>query len=646
MRGIFILFILFLLISPLVNYAQTCSGSLGDPIINIDFGAGANKYGPSINTTNYSYVSATPTDGSYTIANTTSGMYSTWYAKTDHTGNTNGYMMVINASNTAGEFYRQTINSLCPGTTYEFAAWVLNLLIPNDNKPNITFNITSVTTGQVLKSYTTGDIANGNPNWIQYGMLFTTPAGGGDIVLTMINNGPGGNGNDLALDDITFRPCGPVLTSNFSISANSNLNSCAGTNQSYTMTAQALAGYAVPMYQWQINKNGTWTDIAGAITTTYTANFTPAVAGTYQYRMTSANGTNINSPTCRVVSNVLTLTVLSPPVPTTPPNTAVCEGEILALNPSVNTSLGETFSWTGPNGFTSSLPNPIFNSAQLSNAGTYNVVVTSKANCTASATVKVTVNPKIVLTISNNATICAGNGIQLQAIANSNNIKYTWLPATNLFEPNTNTPNNTVANVVARPDSTITYTVTATNTLTGCSASTSVTITVLQLPNVNAGADKDITEGQTVKLNGSVEPGLPYFWTPATGLSDPNSLTPTATPTQDITYTLHARGGPPCNLENTDQVFIRVYKKIVIPNAFTPNNDGINDTWGIVALITHPESLTQVFNRYGQVVYQNQGYSQAWNGTSNGQPLPEGTYYYKIDLKNGTIFSGWVAIIR
>jgi gliding motility-associated-like protein len=85
---------------------------------------------------------------------------------------------------------------------------------------------------------------------------------------------------------------------------------------------------------------------------------------------------------------------------------------------------------------------------------------------------------------------------------------------------------------------------------------------------------------------------------------------------------------------------------IVIPNTFTPNADGINDIWAISGLDSYPQSTTQVFNRYGSLVFQSQGYPKAWDGTKNGALLPFGTYYYKIDLKNGTIFSGWVLILN
>jgi len=84
-----------------------------------------------------------------------------------------------------------------------------------------------------------------------------------------------------------------------------------------------------------------------------------------------------------------------------------------------------------------------------------------------------------------------------------------------------------------------------------------------------------------------------------------------------------------------------------IPNTFTPNGDGINDTWEIKYLDYYPKSTVNIFNRWGQKVFSSIGYPTPWDGTYKGTVLPSGTYYYIIDPKNGqTVFSGWLAIIR
>ena len=86
---------------------------------------------------------------------------------------------------------------------------------------------------------------------------------------------------------------------------------------------------------------------------------------------------------------------------------------------------------------------------------------------------------------------------------------------------------------------------------------------------------------------------------------------------------------------------------VVIPNTFTPNGDGINDTWDIKNLDSYVNCTVQIFTRYGQNVYSSIGYGVPWNGTYKGALLPSGTYYYIINLKNSSeLLSGFVAIIR
>jgi gliding motility-associated-like protein len=134
-------------------------------------------------------------------------------------------------------------------------------------------------------------------------------------------------------------------------------------------------------------------------------------------------------------------------------------------------------------------------------------------------------------------------------------------------------------------------------------------------------------------------------WTPATGLNNPSSLTPIASPEESITYTLHVSSAN-CGIA-TSSVFVKVYKKIVIPNTFSPNGDGINDTWNIDALSDYPDVSVMVFDRYGKRIFVSLGYGKPWNGTYNGSLLPGGAYYYIIDLKNNTQKrSGWVFIVR
>ncbi|MEN9686533.1 MAG: hypothetical protein RLZZ28_2319, partial [Bacteroidota bacterium] len=201
--------------------SQLCTGSLGDPVVNITFGNDNTANGPlKPGVTNLSYnPGGCPNDGQYSIANLMFGCFNnTWFLLAgDHTQDVGGRYMVINASFEPSDFYVDTVSGLCGNTVYEFAAWAANVLRPSacggaGIKPNLSFRIETIT-GQVLQTVNSGDIPNSSSIlWQQYGTYFTTPSGTGTVVLRITNNSKGGCGNDLMLDDITFRPCGPKIT--------------------------------------------------------------------------------------------------------------------------------------------------------------------------------------------------------------------------------------------------------------------------------------------------------------------------------------------------------------------------------------------------------------------------------------------------
>lgn len=629
------------------TYAQLAGGSLGDPVINETFGAGATfgTVGPPLPTTvtNVTYTTdMCPADGFYTI---TSGLGScfggTWQTVPhDHTGDVNGYMMVINSSFDPSIFYVQKASGslLCPNTTYQFSAWILNVIRDRADtkmhiRPNITFSIETAS-GAVLKTYDTGDIPQGDfTTFVEYGTSFTTPSDGSDIVVKMRNNAPGGNGNDLILDDITFRPYGPTILAGFGdVTSTSDRDLCEGESGSYSLTASQV-GYDDPYYQWQVNKNDGkgWIDVAGQTTTTLSVTLTNAVAGKNQYRIGILNGPSA-AITCRIYSQPLTINVNALPVVSIAAQTIVCEARELRLTATG----GAAYQWSGPNNFTSAEQSPVVsNNADNSKNGVYTVTVTTKG-CATTASTKVSVIPAVNPTISNDVAICAGGTTQLAA---GGGVNYKWTPATGL-------DHDDIANPVASPLVTTLYHVRIDNG--GCfDESKTVNVTVLKLPTANAGDDVTIQEGETVKLNGIVAgDNISYYWTPTDHLDNPQSLTPNASPTDNTTYTLHTESQSNCGIA-TDDVFVRVYKKITIPNTFSPNGDGINDLWNIDQLVTYPESILTIFTRDGRQAYRTVGYAKPWNGNYNGQALPAGVYYYTIDLKSGTALrSGWVLLVR
>src|ERR1700742_740193 len=120
--------------------AQTCSGSLGDPIILQTFGSGSNPGAPlPAGVTNFIYTTdPCANDGYYTILNSSSGCHSDWHnVPHAHTGDPNGYMMLVNASFQPSIFFTQTANGLCPNTTYEFSSYILNLVTLAASDPTV-----------------------------------------------------------------------------------------------------------------------------------------------------------------------------------------------------------------------------------------------------------------------------------------------------------------------------------------------------------------------------------------------------------------------------------------------------------------------------------------------------------------------------
>jgi gliding motility-associated-like protein len=643
MKASFFLFSFFIFFASNVD-AQLCTGSLGDPLVNITFGRGANP-GPSLAAaaTGYVYVgNDCPSDGFYTVrGNTTNCFSSSWHSlTTDHTGDGNGYFMLVNASIQPSAFYVDTVRGLCGGSTYEFASWIMNVIRTsacNNNgiQPNLTFTI-SRTDGTVLQSYNSGNITStANPQWNQYGFFFTTPPGVNDIILRMVNNAPGGCGNDLALDDITFRPCGPQLTPSVTGFNTNTLSLCEGVASNYLLSCTLSSGFINPDFQWQrrIN-NGSWIDINGANNVIYPLNILPGTAvGLYEYRLAVAEAGNIASVQCRIISSSIILNISANPVATATNNGPVCEG-----NPIVLTATGGTqYQWTGPNGFTANTSSPTLTSNNSNPSGTYNVTVTNAAGCIDNASTTIIVRPSPLVGVAfTDTAVCNNSSVTLQASGAS---LFTWSPAAGLSNTNT-------ANPEASPNTATSYKVVGTNAA-GCSDSAFVKVNVYSKAIANAGPDRTIILGNNTTLGASIQGEFERFeWLPSSDITDPFVLQPIVAPQTDATYTLSVTSKNGCGT-STDDVSIKLYTGLFIPNAFSPNNDGLNDTWNIPALNAYPNFELKVFNRLGQPVFENSQSNKPWDGTFKGQSAEQGVYVYFIKLNNELpIQKGTVMIVK
>ncbi len=645
-----IFFLLILLISTLWNagYAQLCNGSLGDPVAWINFGQGTDIGPPLPQTiTNYSFVyTVCPNDGFYTITSNTSGCFgNSWHSlPQDHTPNdVNGKFMLVNASNAPGVFYLDTVRGLCGGTTYEFSAFVANVLRPGfcsqaGIDPNLTFTIEK-TDGTILIDYNSGDITEANtPLWIQYGTFFQTPSNVSSVVLRIRNNAPGGCGNDLALDDITFSPCGPKIEARLAINNQTFVGACVYNTQPHLMQATFTNGYANPQFQWQLSTDigQTWTNIPGANTTSYLSNVT--LPGTYQYRLLIGDGPNINNPVCRIASKPVVIQINDIPKIDAIDSLFPCTGRTANLNASG----GGLYQWNGPNGFTANMANPSITNIDFIQAGIYAVMVTSDSGCINRDTTYMLVRPAVNLAASADQAICEGKSVQLSA---SGGDTYKWEPIQGLNNP-------MISNPVAAPDTTTNYTVFAFNTA-GCSDTGQVQVTVWQKPLANAGPDLWTTNGVPIQLQGSAEgTDISVKWSPANNISNTDSLQPFVTLTatgflQEFIYRLDIISNPGCG-SSSDLMTLTVFESFKVPNTFTPNGDGYNDIWEIQVLRVFKNAIVEVYNTAGSLVFRSIGYNQPWDGKRNGQSLPAGTYYYTIDLKSQQVkkLAGYVTIFK
>lgn len=697
----FFLLIFFLLLSKFS--AQTCGGSFGAPIFTETFGSVTSSWqviSPALVPpafTNYIYSSSYPPyDGHYTITNLSNYTPWNWQSSTDHTDDapgTYGNMLLVNAYYTPGEFYRRRVSNLCSNQVYRFSAWALNLYKYGTNgiRPNITMQIKS-TSGAILGTVDTGNLPeDATPIWRNFYIDFKSDPTSSDVDVVLINNAPGGIGNDLAIDDISFSPCGPATSVSTSLDV-FNKGVC-DNSLGFQLQAQISAGtYATPNYIWQKSTDAgkTWVDLTVATTN-------PSVnigAGTYQnndlYRFIIGESSNINSANCRVYSSNFKAIVFGYPSAPTGKIFNFCQ---YSTGNSVSISGKEILWYTSATGGTPDAQSPVIDTSVV---GSKDYWVTETVNGCESSRTKITVNilanpsaPMVTdYQFCRNSTASA-----LTAIGNN----LLW------YNSSTGGNGNSTAPIPSTAQTGVFSFWVSQNNGTCESARAEIKVTVLPEPHSDVLENQSVCDGGDVTLDaGSGFVGyewntVPPQYSQSIKVKSPgkytvkltgnngctaeqvveviNGVTPIITNIksgENFLEVFAESGNPPYfySLDNvswqTSNIFTnlkagiyQIYVKsqtnsctaistsavLFIPNVITPNQDRFNDVWKVGNIEYFKNAKLAIYDRYGKRIFYTQDISKFnWDGFYLGRTLPSDTYWYIIEIENSYTRTGWILL--
>lgn len=348
-------------------------------------------------------------------------------------------------------------------------------------------------------------------------------------------------------------------------------------------------------------------------------------AGQYIVTVTDANG-------C-VDSFSAVVTSLPQPDAGFTANTACAGQEVQFLNNSTipNGSI-DTYEWIFGNnlGFSAD-ENPVFT---FDSSGNQNVtlIITSDRGCKDTVVQTIFINPvpnSNIFALGDTLDVCTADSVTLE-VAEGTDLIYIWSNGDSTF-------NTTVTTSGV-------YYVTVVNAV-GCATSDSIDIGIYSSASVTASpSDTTVSLGFSAQLTATG--GISYEWEPAASLDDPTSATPLATPLENTTYSVTVTVSPGCT--GVREVTVNVIEDFLVipPNLFSPNGDGINDTWLITNIVTYPSCEVFVFNRWGGEIFSTTDYQNDWDGTnSSGDPLSDGTYYYILKCGDQT-YKGDITILR
>jgi gliding motility-associated-like protein len=320
-----------------------------------------------------------------------------------------------------------------------------------------------------------------------------------------------------------------------------------------------------------------------------------------------------------------TITVLTPGVFSIIPDTGICKNSTAQLY----VSGGQAYSWSP----TANLDNPNISNpvAQISQSTRFFVAGKDLNNCDVLDSVLVTILPAPVFQAPPDETVCQGLSVVLTS-PNDPKYLYSWTPVSFLNDSHSPAP-------VATPDQTITYNLTISDPVcTQYDSSFTIHVTVKDAPVVVASKSNDIDcSNLTSRLNAVGADS--YSWSPATNLDDSSIPSPVARLAATTTFIVKGISADGCYA--IDSVTVSVTKTgenaFSVPNAFTPNGDGVNDCFGVRKWGDVILQEFAIYNRWGQKVFETRNASDCWDGNFQGQKQDSGTFVYMI---RGSSFCG------
>ena len=179
--------------------------------------------------------------------------------------------------------------------------------------------------------------------------------------------------------------------------------------------------------------------------------------------------------------------------------------------------------------------------------------------------------------------------------------------------------------------------------------SNAIAMTVYDVPAISLTPDTVIAAGSVINLDPIISGQVDqYQWSPAASLNDASIQDPTASPAITTVYQLVVSNGH-CTASATEKV--EVFYDLQLPNAFTPNGDGINDLFRVPPSIPANIKRLSIFDRWGALVFSTEDSMHGWDGTFKGRAQPAGTYVWMVEyidpiVKRTILKKGTVELIR